>query len=84
MSIKAVEEASQDFAVDVAALRDDVEKIELIAVRIYLHADHDDGSLITNQKALPQMGPFVVCIAGKENRVSYSKEEIAWARIFRL
>ena len=25
-SIKAVEEASQDFAVDVAALRDDVEK----------------------------------------------------------
>jgi hypothetical protein len=31
-------------------------KIELIAVRIYLHADHHDGSLITNQKALPQMG----------------------------
>jgi hypothetical protein len=26
VSIKAVEEASQDFAVDVAALRDDVEK----------------------------------------------------------
>jgi hypothetical protein len=26
MSVKAVEEASQDFAVDVAALRDDVEK----------------------------------------------------------
>ena len=31
-------------------------KIELIAVRIYLRADHHDGSLITNQKALPQMG----------------------------
>jgi hypothetical protein len=57
-SIKAVEEASQDFAFDVAALRDDVE--ELIAVRIYLHADHHDGSLITNQNALPQLGPFVL------------------------
>ena len=28
-SIKAVEEASQDFAVDVAALRDDVEKVRI-------------------------------------------------------
>ena len=48
-SIKPVEEASQDFTVDLAALRDDVAKLTLIGVRIYLHADHHDGSLITNQ-----------------------------------
>jgi hypothetical protein len=47
-SMKAVEEAFQDFAVDVAALRDDVEN-RAHPVRIYLHADHHDGSLVTNQ-----------------------------------